>query len=296
MNINGEGPRGATVSAMPLGTHNAPVDLTFSVGTEGVLLRWSPPPDREGSGNLTYLVLRGMTKTSLSILSEVTDPLAYQDGSAQVGLTYFYSVLAVNPYGVEGPRATPIEVLMAFVPGAISNLMTTAGDGIVNLTWAMPGSTGGVPITGYIILRGPSEDELIEIGRTTGTSYEDIFVTNGERLWYAVQAVNAAGVGPQSSLVDATPRARPPPPEGLRIVFKDGKAILRWVAPSGDYAPVSGYIVYKGPSITDMGDINDVGLVTEYIDAQVEPGKVYFYTVKARSDVGEGAKAVPVKL
>jgi hypothetical protein len=96
-------------------------------------------------------------------------------------------------------------------PSAPTNLVATAGNAQVGLTWQAPASNGGSPITNYKIYRGTSsngETLLATIGNVL--TYTDTAVTNGATYYYQVSAVNAAGEGPRSNEASATPS--PPTP------------------------------------------------------------------------------------
>jgi hypothetical protein len=96
-------------------------------------------------------------------------------------------------------------------PSAPTNLVATAGNAQVGLTWQAPASNGGSPITNYKIYRGTSsngETLLATIGNVL--TYTDTAVTNGVTYYYQVSAMNAAGEGPRSNEASATPS--PPPP------------------------------------------------------------------------------------
>jgi YVTN family beta-propeller protein len=91
-------------------------------------------------------------------------------------------------------------------PSAPQNLQATAGNAQVTLSWSVPSSNGGSPITNYNVYRGTSagtETLLTEIGNVT--SYTDTSVTNGQEYFYKVTAVNSVGESPQSNEVGATP-------------------------------------------------------------------------------------------
>ncbi len=298
VNLNGEGPRCAAIPAIPLGVPDAPVNLTASVAVDQVRLRWNPPLDTGAAPFLDYVVLRGASKDALMPLlaSPLRDAREYLDTDVELGATYFYSVLAINPYGAEGPRTDCEEVLVAVPPGAITGLTVDAGDGWVNLTWAPPTTTGGLPVTGYIVLKRTVDGDLAEVAYPGETYLKDVYVDNGITYFYAVRAMNRAGSGPYEVVVNATPWGSPPAPEGLTVHLRDGKAVVRWEPPSGPCAPITGYVLMRGNSLTMMKIVAELGLETEYIDSSIEPGKVYYYTVRARAAVGDGTEAKPARI
>jgi parallel beta-helix repeat protein len=97
-----------------------------------------------------------------------------------------------------------------YPPSAPQLLTATPGDGEVTLFWSAPENDGGSPVTGYTIYRGLSsgtETPLTTIGNLL--TYTDTGLTNGVTYYYQASAVNAAGEGPRSGEVWATPTAPP---------------------------------------------------------------------------------------
>ncbi|MBI4162622.1 MAG: fibronectin type III domain-containing protein, partial [Candidatus Aenigmarchaeota archaeon] len=78
-------------------------------------------------------------------------------------------------------------------PSAPQNLVATAGNSKVDLSWAVPSSDGGSAITGYKIYRAPAIGPVAYIATVTGRSYTDTGLTNGNTYRYAVSAVNSVG-------------------------------------------------------------------------------------------------------
>jgi len=97
-------------------------------------------------------------------------------------------------------------------PSAPQNLVATAGDGRVTLSWSAPSSDGGSAITNYRIYRrtsSTSQSLIATVGNVL--SYTDTSVTNGVTYYYQVSAVNSVGEGPKSNEASATPTSTPQP-------------------------------------------------------------------------------------
>ena len=76
------------------------------------------------------------------------------------------------------------------------------------LSWAVPATDGGSPITGYDVYRGTSPGG--ESGTPLATNvvdhgFTDTSAVNGTTYYYTVAAVNAVGLSPQSGEASATP-------------------------------------------------------------------------------------------
>ena len=98
-------------------------------------------------------------------------------------------------------------------PAAPTGLTATAGNGQVELAW-----TGVAGAASYAVYRSPvtrGGHELV--GTATGTTFTDSTVQNGQRVFYVVRALDAAGnEGPASNEAAATPS------------FPIGYAVLQW--------------------------------------------------------------------
>ena len=91
-------------------------------------------------------------------------------------------------------------------PDAPADLVATAGDGSVDLTW---GAAAGA--TGYVVYRslaagGPF---MPVTGSLTAQSYDDSSVSNDTTYYYVTRGMNAAGEGPSSNVASATPKVPP---------------------------------------------------------------------------------------
>lgn len=104
--------------------------------------------------------------------------------------------------GVAPPAAT--------APGAPTALTATPGAGQASLSWTAPASTGGSPVTDYVIEYKTSAATAWSVfadGTSTGTSAIVTGLTNGTAYDFRVSAVNAVGTSATSATAAATPAA-----------------------------------------------------------------------------------------
>ena len=89
---------------------------------------------------------------------------------------------AVNAVGTGPQSAEANATPKAGAPTTPLGLTASGGNGSVGLSWSVPASNGGSPVTGYNIYRSTSPGgegtTAIQTGVTT-TSFTDSSVTNG---------------------------------------------------------------------------------------------------------------------
>ena len=297
-NAVGVGPPSNEASATPnppATPPGAPSGLSATAGDGSVSLSWSAPGSDGGSPITNYKIYRGGSSNGETLLDTVGDVLSYTDTSVTNGNTYYYKVAAVNSVG-DGPlsneaSATPAAPHTA--PGAPRDLVATAGDASVSLSWSPPSSDGGAPITNYKIYRGTVAGGQLSLIATVPNvlSYTDSPLTNGKTYYYKVTAVNEVGEGPPSNEASATPVSgdtAPSPPRSLSAAAGDARVALGWLAPSSDGgSPITNYKIYRGTSSNGESLLITVGNVSTYTDTGVSNGVTYYYVVTAVNGIGD---------
>lgn len=153
-------------------------------------------------------------------------------------------------------------------PLPVTGLTATAGDAVVDLTWA-----ASVGASAYKVVRGTDT-----IASVTATSYRDESVINGTEYTYVIVSANSAGNGGASSAVSVRPMAPEPPsaPTGLAALAGNSVVSLAW----SPVDAVTAYKVYRsvdGTNFTSLATVVDA----QYSDASVTNGTVYTYRVTA---------------
>ena len=211
VNSKGEGAKSNEASAIPsseVTIPSAPLNLQATPGNGKIILDWSPPSSNGGAVITNYKIYRGTTSGSLILLTTIGNVSTYTDNFTLNDQTYFYKVSAVNSVG-EGTESSEVSATPTTeiaIPSAPVNLQSTAGDGQVTLTWAIPSTDGGSSITNYMIYRGTTtggETLLATIGNVQ--TYADSSVTNNQTYYYKITAVNSIGEGAYSNEITATP-------------------------------------------------------------------------------------------
>ena len=87
-------------------------------------------------------------------------------------------------------------------PGAPTNVVATGGDGSAGLSWTAPSSSGGAPITSYVVTAYDGctiQGSQTVSGSPPATTLTFAGLTNGTAYTFKVAAVNSNGTGPQSA-------------------------------------------------------------------------------------------------
>src|SRR5713226_4212670 len=268
----------------------APTALTATAGNASISLSWTAPASNGGASITGYNVLRSTTSGAETALSSGVVGTAFTDSTVSNGTTYFYKVAAVNSVG-PGPLSNEASATPATVPSAPQNLVASAGNGSVSLSWTAPASNGGAAVTSYNVLRSTSSGAESSLSSgVVGTTFTDSTVSNGTTYFYKVAAVNSAGPGPLSNEASATP-APPAPtaPQSLVAVAGNSGVALSWAAPaSNGGAPVTSYNVLRSTT-TGTETLLSSGVVgTTFTDSTVSNGTTFFYKVAAVNSVGPG--------
>jgi Glycoside hydrolase family 44/PA14 domain/Fibronectin type III domain len=177
----------------------------------------------------------------------------------------------------------------AAVPAAPTGLTASPGDGQVTLTWnAVAGASS------YNVYRGTSSgaETLLQSG-LPAPSFTDTGVTNGTTYYYQVAAVNAAGEGPRSAEVSATPQvAAPAAPSNLTATAVSPSQInLTWTDNSGNE---TGFVVERA---TDSGFTTGLTVTTvaantiSYSATGLAAGTTYWFRVRAANGGGSSANS-----
>jgi len=292
VNAAGEGGRSNEASARPATLPGQPIGLTAVPADRQVSLAWSAPASNGGSPITNYAIYRGTTSGGETLLLTVGNILSHVDPGLTNGVTYYYTVAAINSVG-QGPNSTETSATPLAVPTEPLNLQATSGNRQVTLTWSAPLSDGGNPIINYTVYRGLTpggESYLIKIGNVL--TYDDTGLINGRTYYYQVSATNGVGEGPRSAEVGGIPGSTPSAPIGLAASPGNRQAILTWSPPADNGGlAITSYSIYRGNFSGGETLLITIGNVLTYTDTGLANGQTYYYKVSAWNAMGEGAKS-----
>jgi titin len=271
-------------------------------------LSWLAPASNGGAAVVDYVIQRSPNGTSswVTINDGVRPITTFTVTGLANGTRYYFRLFARNAAGTSGASNVANAIPRA-VPSAPRSLTAVlAGPGSVRLSWLAPTSSGGSPVTDYVIQRstnGTTGWVTINDGVRTTTAHQVTGLTNGTRYYFRVLARNAAGSSAASNITNLIPRPVPTAPRNLTAgpTNRSGQIRLVWLAPATNGgSPVTDYVVQRSPSGTSgWVTINDgVRTTTSFTVTGLTNGVRHYFRVIARNAAGFGpasnvANAIP---
>ena len=163
------------------------------------------------------------------------------------------------------------------------------------ISWSLPASNGGSPISNYSIYRSTTSGtgySLIAVVNATTLFYNDTGLTNGQTYYYIVSVNNTAGDSANSTQFYLAPTTIPSAPQSLTAQSGNRFVFLSWLAPSRNGgSAISGYKIYvSSDGGSSFNLVTSVGSSTlSYNDTGLTGGQTYYYYVSATNFAGEGA-------
>jgi hypothetical protein len=260
------------------------------------------PLSNGGSAVTDYVIQRSPNGTSgwLTISDGVNTATAYTVTGLVNGSRYYFRVFA-RTAAAQSPASNVASAVPRTVPTAPRSpaAAPTNLSGQIRVTWVVPSSNGGAPITDYVIQRSPNGSSnwvSVSDGVSTATVATVTGLTNGIRSYFRVFARNAAGYSPASTVVSATPRTVP----GTVAYFVveasfEGFDLFWGDPPSTGGSPITGFVVqaydYTARSWFTVG-IADASWNDAFVSA---PGEgCGTFRIAARNAAGIGPYRGPV--
>jgi hypothetical protein len=166
-----------------------------------IALNWTAPVSDGGKNITEYRVYRSLSENGSYGLVGTTAGLTMLDTGLQNGITYYYTVAAVNSIG-KGPECAPIHATSG-TPTAPRSFTANSGEGKVTLSWQAPIDDSGNPVTGYKIFR-THNGEVLQLATVAAYNLDYVDTTGdiGVQYGYSVQAVNGNGDGAVTLVVN----------------------------------------------------------------------------------------------
>jgi titin len=265
---------------------------------------WNVPEDDGGSPITSYVVeVKDFDRKSWTELATVpASQLSYIATKLTIGTRYSYRISAENKYGRGEPAEipTPVEAKYPFnVPDAPQNCQARdVTPTSCTVTFEVPKSDGGSPITGYIIERRQMSGRWVRMNREPiqQLSYKCNDLTEGIEYEFRAIAENKAGPSepsePCKPFIAKNPFDRPSPPLNVQPGnVTSSKIELTWSPPLSDGgSPITGYkIERRNPKTMKWMPIDGLGRITQCRATinDVQENKEYEFRVVATNAAGD---------
>jgi len=285
------------IKVVPFTLPGRPVNLIAVPGDASANLTWAPPTTDGGRPVTAYRIYYGKTRDSLGLTCLVGNVIEATVTGLRNGDAYFFKVAAVNEAG-EGLASDDASAVPMGPPAPPTDLTAMSSVGGVRISWMPPADLGGAKSVSYRVYRmGPDQQAVLIKEVTDGLQCLDGDVGAGTSYSYWITAITPEGrEGGPSNVCEVVARTAPGPLATLSTaIVAPGGVDLHWDAPGENGgSPITNYSVYRGLSPTSLERIVTIGPILSYSDRDVQNGLVYYYTVRAVNEFGEGPGPPPV--
>ena len=248
---------------------SAPQTLSTSVAGTTVTISWTAPANNnsatidgyevqfyEGtSAPSTWPSYSSSTNGACTTSNASTRTCDHVAGNAGKGKSYWYRVWATSDNGNGIAAATNTAASISTTkPATPTGLTSTAGNGVITLSWTAPTDTGGAAITGYTVQykktpKNGSIGSWTALSSCTASGCKHESLTKDDKYRYQVKANNGVTSGNDNWVTqgaDTTVNgAKPDAPTGLTFVADANgtKLTLSWTAPNNNGSAITDYDV-----------------------------------------------------
>jgi len=256
----------------------------FSYANAGdLLVTWDPNNESDLAG---YTIYYGTSSRQYSNDIDVGSMTSHQVQNLTDGIEYFFAVTAYDTAGNESAYSDEVSA----IPGGADTTPPVSphitghaiqGNKIV-INWSENSESD---LAGYKVYYGTSSRTYTEeLNAGKSTSYTTPDLVPGVKYFFAITAYdtnnNESNYSTEYSItipiVDTTPPSAPLISDYQR---QQNKVHIIWQA--NNEPDISGYRVYYGKASKVYDDIADVGMATNYVSPDFEPGITYFFAVTA---------------
>jgi hypothetical protein len=169
-----------------------PVNLERTASSmTSATLQWSASPDDNGAPITGYSLFYQVKGTQSKTRIYSSTALSFTHSPIITGVTYIYTVTALNEAGESRPSAEA-SVLAATLPGRPWNLrVIDRTRSTMILGWNPPSTNGGTPITYYELYYGTTVDDISTLAwRGLALNSANITFVEGNSYFFQVAACN----------------------------------------------------------------------------------------------------------
>jgi len=209
-----------------------PTKVAAKPGNATATVSWTVPSATGGSPITGYIITASPGAQHVA----VQNVHAFTVGALHNGTGYTFTVAAVNRVGT-GPASSPSGAVIPEPPTAPAPPRSVAARAAYQeaaLSWTMPASDGGAPISSYVVIARPGSERVSVQGDATSAVVTGL--TDGRSYTLSVAARNSVGIGPSAMAEAVTPDPTvPEPPASIETtVPSNGRVAVSWTAPANN--------------------------------------------------------------
>ena len=245
------------------------------------------------------------------VVASAVMPATFTVPDLMNGTSYWFVAEAFNPAG-GGATSEVASATPRTTPDAPSDVTVSEGDGSLTLSWSAPTGDGGAAVLGYQyqvndgawtdVADGSGgagsaggADGAGGAGGAGGAAADARSVTvsgrtNGTTYALRVRAVNVAGAGDASEVVNGTPRTVPDAPMVTSAVPGDGQVQVRWLPHGDGGAPIESY-EWRTTADNVTSGWTSAGAETSATVTGLANGATVTFEVRAVNVAGAGSAA-----
>lgn len=281
-------------------TPAAPTSVTGIPQDSAVTLTWAMPAGQQVTNYEIQFSTNNSQWVPTPAINTYRTDLHYTVTGLNNGTTYYFRVRSMN--GAVGSAWTQLagSVVPVALPGPPLNLVGTAGNSQVTLTWTAPTIVGQTSqVVGYTVQYssnggGTWVTAPVVYNNVTTTTVTGL--TNGLGYIFRVRAVSYAGEGAWSNSTGTiTPPGGPSVPTNVVAVAGNSQATVTWNPAVSTGSPVFAYRVTATPggNFCTTNATPPATPLTSCTVTGLTNGTAYYFTVVALTQSGNSATSNP---
>ena len=277
---NSVGLTSTSAPSAPVVPRTNPLPPRNVVATAGFLsgsLTWLPPTDT-GGGPVTYTIVSNPGDYVVDV-SGLSGTVAGLEGK----FTYFFTVTAINSFGLESLPVRSNTIVTLALPDPPSSVVAIPGPSSAFVTWIPPITTGA--ILSYTVSIG-TQTQIV-----TDTSASFSGLTNGTSYTASVTATTGFGSSRPAFSNQVIPVSIPDPPTSVTASFQNSVINVAWTAANPQGSPVLSYtarLIDPSSNVVDSQVVT--GLSTTFTTFII--GTPYTVRVSATNALGTSSTTV----